>query len=367
MSNVVDGQSYVIGYVSSPHPHGPLHVKTLDALPEIEAVRFCGIEGEDIESIAAETAKTKSTTASLQDLLAHDDLDALMVCVRNDLCPAVLEAAVDAGLPVLFEKPGAIRAADLRQVADRARTSGITLGAMYQNRGNPIMAAVRDARQKGALGSVMAVEARMVSSQVRYRDPSHWLFGKKTAGSGILSWLACHYIDLLCYLMDDRIAEVTAITATQNSEAIEVEDTACLAFRFAGGALGTLNAGYHLSGSQSGYTGAAYDTFVALRGTDGHVRIPLSSGSGYSLFSIAPGWASGGMQEHRYEPAQSPAYGGVTGEEFVEAFLAAARMGSPAPATVEDAVHVLDVIEAALESSKTGRLVKVKASGVGRS
>ena len=47
----------------------------------------------------------------------------------------------------------------------------------------------------------MAVEARMVTSQVRYRDPAHWLFQRATAGSGILSWLACHYLDLLCYLL----------------------------------------------------------------------------------------------------------------------------------------------------------------------
>ncbi len=363
MTNPSESLEYTIGYVSSPHPHGPLHVKTLDVLTEVKAVHFCGIEGEDVEAIAAETPKAQSTTDSLQDLLAYDDLDALMVCVRNDLCPDVLDAAVVAGLPVLFEKPGAVRASDLRRVSDDARASNVTLGAMYQNRGNPIMREVRDARREGALGTVMAVEARMVTSQVRYRDPSHWLFGKATAGSGILSWLACHYIDLLCLLMDDKIAEVTAITARQNPEPIEVEDTACLVFRFAGGAVGTLNAGYHLGGSQSGYTGAAYDTFVALRGTDGHVRLPLADGSGYTLFSTAPGWASGGKQEHRFEPAQSPAYGGVAGEEFVSAFLTAAKTGSPAPSTIEDAVHVLDVIEAALESSETGRLVKVRTSG----
>ena len=53
---------------------------------------------------AAATFTVNSTT---------DAVDALVVCVRNDLCPALLEAAVEAGLPVIFEKPGALRAADL--------------------------------------------------------------------------------------------------------------------------------------------------------------------------------------------------------------------------------------------------------------
>jgi len=175
------------------------------------------------------------------------------------------------------------------------------------------MKEVRQIRRSGGLGRVMAVEARMVTSQVRYRDPSHWLFGRKTAGSGILSWLASHYIDTLCFLMDDHIAEVAAITGSQNPEPIEVEDTACMSFRFDGGAFGTLNAGYHLAGSEPGYSGASYDSFLALRGTDGHIRPPLSDIHGYSLTSTAPGWADGNRIEKLFKELPSEAYGGVSG------------------------------------------------------
>ena len=201
----------------------------------------------------------------------------------------------------------------------------------------------------------------MVTSQVRYRDPSHWLFGRDTAGSGILSWLACHYIDQLCYLLDDRIVEVAAMTGRRNPEPIEVEDTACVALRFAGGVLGTLHAGYHLPGSRPGYAGAAYDTFLALRGTEGYARLPFSGGE-YTLFSMAEGWAAAGKREWRYDPPQSPAYGGVAGEEWLSAFLGAARAGAPPPCPIEDAVHVLEVVEAILESSATARSVRLRGT-----
>ena len=358
MSNA---RPYTVGYVTSPHPHGPFHIRTLEVLAEVEAVHLCGIEGEDLGAMVSRSSKVASTTTDLDELLARPEVDPLLVCVRNDLCPHVLEAAVKAGKGVLFEKPGATNAADLRRVADLARERGVTMAAMFQNRFSPMASEVRRAVRDGALGRVMAVEARMVTSQVRYRDPSMWIFAKDTAGSGILGWLGCHYIDLLCYLLEDRIVEVTAIVGSQNPENVEVEDTACLAFRFAGGALGTMQVGYLLPGSAEGYSGASYDTFLALRGTDGYVRIPeAKDGAGYTLLSLAPGWESEGPRERVFaDEPQSEAYGGVGGERLVLDFLEAAQAGTPAPVTIEDAVHVLEVIGAALESSATGRAVRV--------
>ena len=355
---------FIVGYVTSPHPHAALHIKTLDVLEAVEAVHLCGIEGEDLETMAARSSKVASTTTNLEELLSREELDALVVCVRNDLCPGVLEAAVAAGKPALFEKPGALRASDLRRVADLARERGLPMAAMFMNRLVPVVQEVRQARRDGALGRVMAAEARMVTSQVRYRDPSHWLFDRKMSGSGILSWLGCHYIDLLCYLLEERIVEVTAMVGTQGPEPIDVEDTACLAFRFEGGALGTLMAGYHLVGSSAGYSGAAYDSFLALRGTDGFARMPMSEGSGYTLVSVAPGWAAGGVRDRTFQAPESAAYGGLGGQAFVTDFLRAARAGSPSPIPIEDAVHVLDVIEAAVESSETGSAVQVAQSSV---
>jgi predicted dehydrogenase len=347
-----------IGFVASPHPHAPMHRQTLAARPEVERVFCAGVGGEDGGTLAEGLDKAEAV-GSLGDLLGRDEVDALLVCVRNDLCPSVLEAAVRAGKPAIFEKPGALRAARLGEIAAQAAARGLTYGTFLQWRGHPVIQEVRQAVAGGALGRVMAVEARMVTSQVRYRDPGHWLFRLETAGSGILSWLGCHYLDALCFLLDDRIAQVVAFVGHQNPEAVEVEDTAGVALRFAGGALGTLNAGYLLRGSRAGYSGAAYDTFLALRGDLGDVRLPLSEGVAYTLYSEAPGWRAGGRRRRQFDLPTSPAYGGAAGEEFLRQFLQAARAGQPALAPIEAAVHVLEVAEAAVESSATGRAIAI--------
>jgi predicted dehydrogenase len=350
--------TFRVGFVASRHPHAAMHLKTLEVLPEVERVLCAGAGDADGASLAAGQAKAEAA-GDVSDLLAPGAVDALVVCVRNDLCPALLESAVAAGLPVIFEKPGARRAADLRRIAEQAAGRGLTMGTFLQWRGHPAIQEVRQAVAGGALGRVMAVEARMVTSQIRYRDPSHWLFRRDLAGSGILSWLGCHYLDALCYLLDERVTEVTALVGSQNPEGVEVEDTAGVVLRFAGGALGTLNAGYLLRGSSSGYSGAAYDTFIALRGEDGDVRLPLSEGIAYSLFSEAPGWRAGGRRQRRFELPPSPAYGGAAGEDFLRQFLLASRRGERALAPIEAAVHVLEIVEAALESSAGGRLVRL--------
>ena len=353
-----DALSIEVGMISSPHPHAPMHVKTLETLPEVTAIHLCGVADEDTDALGEGASKVQSVTTSIDELLARPEVTALVVCTRNDLCPDILNAAVEAGKPVLFEKPGALTAADLRAVADRAQERGLTMGTFFQNRWNPAMRDAVEVCRSGALGRIMAVEARMVTSQVRYRNPGHWLFRKDTAGTGILSWLGCHYLDLLCYFLDDRVVEVAALVGQQNPEQIEVEDTACLALRFSSGVLGTLHAGYHLIGSAAGYSGAAYDTFMGFRGTDGYLRLPREM-DGFTVHSLAPGWEGKGKQDRVFEPAQSPAYGGVSGEEFLRAFLEASRTGAPGPAPIDAAVHVLEIIEAAIESSKTGRTVRI--------
>lgn len=351
-------RSFSVGYVFSDNPHSLMHARTLEALPEVDAVHLCRLGQGNMEEVEGQTTKAATRTERLEELL-RGDVDALMVSVRNDECPAVLDAAVDAGKPALFEKPGALTAGRLQSIADAAGMKNLTMGTVLTFRNDPVILDVKRAIRDGAIGDVMAVESRQVTSQVRYRDPTFWLFDKAKAGSGILSWLGCHHIDALCYLLDARIESVAAMLDTKNPFPIDVEDTACLLMRFSNGVIGTMHAGYHLVGSSAGYSGASYDAFLAVRGTDGAVRIPLSERGGYSVTSIAEGWAAGGERRHMFTLPESPAYGGVAGEEFVRQFLVASGEGSPALAPIESIVHVLRVIEAAVEASASSRTVDV--------
>ena len=351
---------YTVGAIfSARHGHIRSHMKTLNELDVVSDVHLCAIEGGELEEVSELSTKLRSGTRDLDELLGRDEVEFVLVCARNDIAAGVLQRCVDAGKHVLFEKPGAMNATQLRAVADAAKARGLTTGVVFQNRWNPPARAVKQARIDGAFGRVMTVETRLATSQVRYRGPDGWMFKKATAGSGILAWLACHHIDMACYLLGDRIVEVSAMLGTQSPEAIDVEDTALLSVRFAGGAMGTVHAGYHLAGPLPSEMGGSNDSFIAVRGTRGYARMDSTRGEGYGLFSDAPGWASGGYREQTFAEPESAAYGGASGREFVLGHLTASRNGGQAPTSIDDAVHVLEVIDAALESSETGRTVKI--------
>ncbi len=351
---------FTVGAIfSAQHGHIRSHMRTLNELDEVTDVHMCAIEGGELDEVSGLSTKFRSGTRDLDEFLARDEIDFLVVCARNDIGAGVLQRCVDAGKHFLFEKPGAMNAPQLRAVAGGAHARGLTTGVVFQNRWTPPARAVRQARIDGAFGRVMTVETRLATSQVRYRGPDGWMFKKATAGSGIMAWLACHHIDMACYLVGDRIVEVSAMLGTLNPEAIEVEDTALLTVRFAGGALGTIHAGYHMAGPLPPEMGGNNDSFIAVRGTRGYARIDSARGEGYGLFSDADGWASCGYLEQTFNEPASTAYGGASGEEFVLGHLTASRTGGEAPTSIDDAVHVLEVIDAALESSATGRTIKI--------
>ena len=210
---MINDNGFVVGVVSS-HGHESGHIQVWDVLPEVEAIHVCTIDNEaDLDEIAALSPKTVSKTKDLSELLSIPGLDAVAVCVRPDLGPDVLSAVVSAGIPVLFDKPASTSAAAMREVADLAQKKRVTAGAMFQWRRSAPMMEARRMLKEGAFGDLWTLEARVLTSQLRYRRPdTSWIFKSQYAGSGILSWLGCHKLDLLNYITDDRIVEVTAMT-----------------------------------------------------------------------------------------------------------------------------------------------------------
>ena len=358
----------VVGAISG-HGHAGGHVRVLDQLSEVGKIHVCAAtELADVEKLAAGSSKVASKSTDLGRFLARDDLDAVTVCARPDQAPAILEQVVSAGFPVLYDKPAATHSSHLRRVAELAEKKGVTAGAMLQWRYNPMVLDLKRALADGALGRIMTIEAKLLNGLLEYRDTSTYLFDPKTSGSGILSWLGCHCMDLVLGLMQERVVEVMAMVGNLNPEKVPVEDTGLLLLSFESGKLGTFQAGYHMKGSR-----AVYDFYVGMRGTEGYSILPLVepvehgttnaavAGGTYTLYSEARHWVSGRRHRKTYEIPQTPGYGGIMAEELFRDFLEASRTGAPAPSPIRDNVHMLEIIEAAKESSASRRAVRIPA------
>ena len=227
------------------NPHSVAHLKTLQQMPEVESILIWS-EREELDASLEEASseKVERVDTNLTSVLTDDDIHFVITCLRNDQSADVCIRALEAGKHVIAEKPIGLTAAEVQRVDQTAEALGLKLGVFYGRRYHPLVCQVREIVQRGILGTLISAELRMLTTQVRFRDPDYWLFKKQHSGGGMLSWLGCHYVDIIRYISGEEIVSVSAEVATRNGEDIDVEDVAVMSFRLASGAVGVLHVGY---------------------------------------------------------------------------------------------------------------------------
>ena len=342
------------------HPHSLAHLRTLQAVSEVESIVLWDPDEDLLQStVESQGQKIRETTTDLNAVLGQDQILFAVAALRNDRGPAIFTQVLEAGKHLITDKPIGKTAVESQQIADVAKRTGRQLSVFYQNRA---LTPVQDARRfvgQGLLGELVSVELRMITTQVQFRNPQHWLFNQAQAGGGILSWLGCHYIDLIQYITQDDIVSVSGQVATRSDEAIDVEDVAALTFGLRSGAVGAMHAGYMLALSGSGYHNrAGYDTYISVNGRLGRITW-TATGVPNKLYveSTHPDWVSAPQRTFDYAYGNSPAYGGPSGEVFMRSFIDACEGNGVPMASGEDAVSVAKVVDAAYESSRSGRRI----------
>lgn len=349
------------------NPHSLGHLRTLQQLPEVEEIHIWGDDGEALASIqqSDQGEKVADVYTDLDALLSQEDIFFAIVAMRPDVTPDTCMRALKAGKHVLCEKPLGRTAADVEPIVAAAEQAGLQLGVCYTNRHSPVTLKARSFVQHGLIGPLMSVEMRMVTTQVKKRDPNHWLFNEAYSGGGILAWLGCHFIDMMRFVTGEEIVSVSAEVNTRSGEDIDVEDVATLSVRFQSGAVGSLHAGYIMALSGEGYfnTGGN-DIYNGFNGQKGRIFWdPMAAPLRIHVETTVEEWKSAPVRDYEFIAAESPAYGGVSGEEFVRDFIRAGQGEDTLPASGRDALQAARIIDAAYESSRTGRRIEVELPG----
>jgi predicted dehydrogenase len=355
-----------IAMIGLTHPHSRMYLDTLDVVDEVAAIVLCDEDEDVAREVAGRTRKVVASYGDADRALAHPGVTHALIAVPNDRAVPLITAAIERGLGVFTEKPGARTAAEFQPVIAALERRPAPFTMAYLNRWQPTLRQMRELFQQGAIGELRAVELRMVTTQVRLRDPSHWLFNGEIAGGGILTWLACHWLDWVRYATGQEYARVSAELATLSGEAISVEDTAAVTFRLAGGAVGSLHAGYLLSAGNPGYEGTSSDWAIHLRGSHGSLGYHRGTQGDEPLIleSSAPGWRNASPRAYHLTTPRERGYGGLAGNDFFRAFLAAGAH-DPTPHPLErvpgalDALHILELLDAIHEASREGRTVEL--------
>jgi predicted dehydrogenase len=329
------------------HSHAAAYRESLLHLPEARLVACYDPDPAAARARLGPALAALPLYDRLPELLARERPEAVLVTLPSDAAPAAVVACADAGAHCFVEKPVARGAAELAPVEDAVRRNGVAFHLGYTRRFTAPGSTLRALVEQGLLGEIQSVEGRWITSSVRSRDPGHYAFSRARSGGGILHWLGCHWLDLMRYVTGLEVVGVSGVLATLSGEAIDVEDTAALAPRFANGAVGSLHAAYTAGGD---------DLSFVLRGSRGWARWERSLPE-ITAYSEHPRWSAAPRRTLTFQLPALPGYGGAAGHESIRRFFAAFREGGAPMFTTEDARRVLEVLDAAAESSRTGRYV----------
>ena len=216
-----------------------IHATALAALPQTRLTAVLDRDSDRARALAEPHGARWGTDP--ETVIAQPDIDAVIICTPSALHAQSALAAIAAGKHVLIEKPIDISLPAADAVIAAAREACVTVGVVFQKRFHPALRFLKDAIASGRLGRVTLAEA----SVKYYRSPEYfaaaswrgtWAFD----GGGALINQGIHYADLLCWLLGQP-QSVFASAATL-VHPIETEDTLAATLRFAGGALGVLQA-----------------------------------------------------------------------------------------------------------------------------
>jgi UDP-N-acetyl-2-amino-2-deoxyglucuronate dehydrogenase len=181
------------------------------------------------------------TTESPEAILADPSIGIVAILTPPNTHLHLARRAAEAGKHILLEKPLEVtteRAAELVRVC---REAGVTLGVVLQHRFRPAGQRLKELMRAGALGTLVgcSTSIRLWRPQSYYDEPGRGTRARD--GGGVLLTQGIHTLDLMLSLAGP-VAEVSGYTTTTCVHRMETEDMVCAALKFAGGALGVIEA-----------------------------------------------------------------------------------------------------------------------------
>lgn len=196
--------------------YGAFGMKHMDALAAIDGVEVTSVMGpsrDKIEAFAAERGVGHAAT-TLDDVLARDDVDAVILSTPTQLHAEQAIACMDAGKHVFVEIPLADSLADARAVVAKQKETGLVAMAGHVRRFNPSHQWVNARLRKGEL----AIQQMDVQTYF-FRRSNLNAKGEPRSWTDHLLWHhAAHTVDLFQYQTGEQVSEAHAVQGPMHPE-----------------------------------------------------------------------------------------------------------------------------------------------------
>lgn len=304
------------------------HLPVLQKLSDLRALHSSnGVRGRSY----AQRFGASYCTTDYEEIYNDADVDVVLIASRNQLHAPQALAALEAGKHVFVEKPMALTLEECKQLKQAVEQSGRSLTVGFNRRFSPFYTPLK---QKLAGRSAPAVV------QCRINSPGisggYWMADPKIGGA--ILGEACHFVDLMYWLLDSEPVRVSAFTLPTDAEEPIGMNNLTATFQFADGSVGSLTYCTVGSDASAGERVEVYAQGVGAWSED----FKKLAVSGKTTTTRSKFFAQKGY------------------EEQLESFLSRVKAGEPPEIDVIDGARATIGCLAMLESAKTLKAVEIQ-------
>lgn len=291
---------------------------------------------------------------NIDKLLADKDIDAVYIATPVMYHKEQAFKAARAKKHILIEKPVALTAQEGEEVLKVCRQEGVLITVGLMMRFHAYHQKMKEIVESGKLGRIVSCRGQLTCW---YPDmPGNWRQRRSTSGGGALMDMGVHCIDLIQYITGAKAKKVAALIGIKTFQ-YEVEDSASVIFEMDNGANAYVDANFNIPD-------AAARCRLEIYGTRGSMLAEgtISQVEGGKLDVVLSDDSLG------YDAKQDRVdvntvdikveFGNMYTKE-IESFSSFILDGIQAGVSIEEALQVQKVVEAAYESSDTGKTVNL--------
>jgi predicted dehydrogenase len=344
------------------------HLPGIRLIPGAEMVALCDTDSAVLERAAKDSGIDRAY-ANVDGALAQSNIDAVIIATPNHVHKDIALRAIASGRHVMCEKPLALTYADAREMYDAAERAGVRHMTAFTYRFVPAMRYMRHLVSSGALGTPLHFRAKRL--QDWGRRFLGWRQRAATAGTGELGDMLSHRLDFGHYLIGPLVrvlarmkqVHATRTDASGQEHPTDLEDWVACIGDFHDGTTAVLESTKLATGRGEG--GRSPD-YCEVNGTAGTAVYGLGRPHEIGLavdgrpfayvdvpreFLTPPGAPRDPLQG---DPVQTFRY-----DQAFE-FIQAIREGRPCQPSFLDGLRVQRVMDAIVESARTGCITDIR-------
>jgi len=316
---------------------GAIHAANLAQDPAFELRYVVDVNREAAEALAK---KYGAEVSSIDAALTDPAVNAVIIASSTDTHADLIERSAKAGKAIFCEKPVDLSMERVKRCVSVVKDASVPVLMGFNRRFDPSFRALHDALTAGRVGKVELV-------QITSRDPSPPPPAYIAVSGGLFRDMTIHDLDMARWLLGEEPTEIMAVGSCLVDPAIGKAgdmDTAIVTLRTASGRIA------QITNSRRAVYG--YDQRIEVLGEKGMVAANNQTPTTVSISDTSG--VTGDKPLHFFLERYAAAYKAEV-EHFRDVVLGKAKpiVG------IHDGEAALRLADAALESTKSGKLIKL--------